>query len=108
MQQAEAENGLESIVRVDGLLSMGEPSTTARKRRHRQAAIPRELRAEVMQYARNLARRYGDLFAADRQLKDRPCCPAFQLPRQEQGQGWAHRLLVNNTSRIDATTSSGS
>src|SRR5262249_9072430 len=47
------------------------PTTSKRKRRRRQAAIPRELRTEVTQYARTLARKYRHLFRADRQMKDR-------------------------------------
>jgi hypothetical protein len=34
--------------------------------------------------------------------------PAFQLATPEQGQGWLTAYFANSTSRIEATTSSGS
>src|SRR5215471_2426121 len=43
--------------------------TTRRKRR--QAGIPKQLRLDLTQHARTIARKYRHLFAADRQLKDR-------------------------------------
>jgi hypothetical protein len=63
---AQPEAGPESIAS-----GVSDPTTTKRKRLHRQAAIPKELRAEVTQYARTLARKYRHLFASDRQLKTR-------------------------------------
>jgi len=50
---------------------VNDPCTIRRKRRRRQAAIPRELRTEVTQCAKSLARKYAHLFAGDRKLKDR-------------------------------------
>ena len=50
---------------------VSNPTTTKRKRLHRQAAIPKELRAEITQYARTLAKKYRHLFRGDRQMKDR-------------------------------------
>jgi hypothetical protein len=43
---------------------------TERKRR-RQPSIPKELRSGITQHARMIASEYGELFAADRQLKER-------------------------------------
>jgi hypothetical protein len=41
------------------------------KRRRREPSIPKDLRIEVTQHARSIAKKYRKLFVADRQLKDR-------------------------------------
>jgi hypothetical protein len=52
--------------------SDGTPLMVKHNRPHRrEPPIPKELRNEVIQHARSLARRYRNLFAADRELKDR-------------------------------------
>jgi hypothetical protein len=51
-------------------IDMGDSLTTKRKRR-REPSIPKQLRIEINQHAPMIASEYRELFAADRQLKDR-------------------------------------
>jgi hypothetical protein len=39
--------------------------------KRRRSSIPKDLRIEVTQHARSIAKKYGKLFAADRELKNR-------------------------------------
>jgi hypothetical protein len=54
-----------------GLMMSPSSATEQHRHRRREPSIPKELRKEITQRARDIAKRYKDLFAADRYLKDR-------------------------------------
>jgi hypothetical protein len=47
------------------------PPSTPKRRCRRKPSIPNELRADVTQHVRTIAKKYRSLFIADRELKDR-------------------------------------
>jgi hypothetical protein len=60
------------VARFTGdIADMRDSSSCTRRKRRRKPSIPKELRIEVTQHARMIAKQYRKLFVADRQLKDR-------------------------------------
>ena len=93
---SQAETGPEAIAP-----GVSDPPTTKRKRVHRQAAIPRKLRIEVMQYTRNLGKKYAHVFAGDRQLKDRVLrLMRATLPPRPRRRGRPGNQIVSRAVRL--------
>src|SRR5215831_17957595 len=70
-------------------------------RKRPQAAIPKELRADVTQHARTIARKYPHLFAADRQLKDRVLrLMRATLPPRPRRRGRPGNQIVSRAVRL--------
>jgi len=64
-------------------------------------AIPRKLRIEVMQYTRNLGKKYAHVFAGDRQLKDRVLrLMRAMLPPRPRRRGRPGNQIVSRAVRL--------